>query len=354
MIGERLKRAREAAGFALRDLAEQVGVSHTMISKYEKNKVMPSSSQILKIAKALDVRMEYFFRPSKIKLEGVEFRKRSSLSVRNEKKLTVDIIEQAERWSELVEQYPNHPIMQFSIPKEIPRQIDALEDIDDIADLVREVWGIGFNPIPSMVDLLESHGILVINTDIPSENKFDGLSCSVSEYPIIAISSEYTGDRQRNTLAHELGHLLLDGRLPKHIDEEKACNYFAGAFLLPKSSIIQSLGQRRQTLELGELYLLKHEFGISMGSILYRAAQLGIISQGIAKQFFISFRQKGWHRKEPMEQYPKEKTYLFKQLVLRALAERYIGESKAAELLVMPIAKFHKERKLECADACFN
>lgn len=35
MYPERLKRAREAAGLSLRALAEQVGISHAMIKKYE-------------------------------------------------------------------------------------------------------------------------------------------------------------------------------------------------------------------------------------------------------------------------------------------------------------------------------
>jgi hypothetical protein len=42
---------------------------------------------------------------------------------------------------------------------------------------------------------------------------------------------------------------------------------------------------------------------------------------------------------------------LFQQLVYRALGEGIINESKAAELLVMPIMKFHQARKLEPQDS---
>ena len=52
MIGERLLRARKAAGLSLRALAEQVGVSQTAINKYEKGELTPSSGQLLKLAKA--------------------------------------------------------------------------------------------------------------------------------------------------------------------------------------------------------------------------------------------------------------------------------------------------------------
>jgi predicted HTH domain antitoxin len=42
---------------------------------------------------------------------------------------------------------------------------------------------------------------------------------------------------------------------------------------------------------------------------------------------------------------------LFQQLVFRVLGEGIIGESKAAELLQLPLVQFHRERKLESVDA---
>ncbi|MEJ2415865.1 MAG: hypothetical protein P8Y45_02805 [Exilibacterium sp.] len=48
---------------------------------------------------------------------------------------------------------------------------------------------------------------------------------------------------------------------------------------------------------------------------------------------------------------PNEFPQLFQQLVYRALAEQFIAESKAAELLGIPMMRFHKERQLESSDA---
>jgi predicted HTH domain antitoxin len=48
---------------------------------------------------------------------------------------------------------------------------------------------------------------------------------------------------------------------------------------------------------------------------------------------------------------PQEHPRLFDQLVYRALAEQYISEGKAAELLGIPMMRFHKERQLESSDA---
>ena len=170
-------------------------------------------------------------------------------------------------------------------------------------------------------------------------------------YPIVAVSSQWHGDRQRFTLAHELGHLLLDGRLHSSIDEEKACNRFAGAFLAPKSAVVQLLGPVRRGVEWQELFALKHEFGLSMAGWLQRAKQCGVISEATHLSLWKLFSAKGWRKNEPGEPVPREKPRLFEQLVYRALGEQYVSESKAAELLGIPMMRFHKERQLESTDA---
>lgn len=74
MIADRIRQARLAAGLTLRELGEQVGVSHTAIQKYEKGLVTPSSSKLLKLARACGIRTEYFFRTNSVDLVQLEFR----------------------------------------------------------------------------------------------------------------------------------------------------------------------------------------------------------------------------------------------------------------------------------------
>src|SRR3990167_11216464 len=80
MIGERIKQARAAAGFSLRELAEKAGVVTAMaISKYETGKSTPSSGVLLSLSKALGVPVEYFLRTERVTLEEVEYRKHTKL-----------------------------------------------------------------------------------------------------------------------------------------------------------------------------------------------------------------------------------------------------------------------------------
>jgi Zn-dependent peptidase ImmA (M78 family)/transcriptional regulator with XRE-family HTH domain len=351
MISQRLHRARKAAGLSLRALADLVGVSHAAIKKYEDGEATPNSSALLALAKALGVRTEYFFRPTIPQLDGIQYRKRSGLPQKRQDAITAEILDQIERRLELEALFPHPPVKAFAVPGKLPERANDYAEIEHFGEGLRKAWNLGFDPIPDLVDVLESHGVRVFMVDANDEPKFDGLAATAGGMPLVVVGKRWPGDRQRFTLAHELGHLMLKDRLAPKLDEEKACNRFAGAFLLPEPALRLELGAKRRTrLELRELSLLKQEFGLSMQGILYRAFDLGILPESEFTSEMRSFRARGWRTTEPGEAYPPEKAHLFEQLVFHALAEDYIGESKA-ELLKMPLPEFRGLRALEPVDA---
>lgn len=350
MIGERIKQARAAAGFSLRELAEKAGVVTAMaISKYETGKSTPSSGVLLSLSKALGVPVEYFLRTERITLEEVEYRKHIKLPKKLLRQIEGDVIEQVERYLELEHLFPTSPIKPFKVPDGLPSRVNDCAEIETVADAMRAAWGLGSNPIPELMDTLEEQGIKVFRTDLFHGNRFDGLAATVNGMPIIVVGTDWPGDRQRFTLAHELGHLVLKGRLSDALDEEKAANRFAGAFLVAKSEVFKELGQRRRWLEPQELCVLKKVYGLSMGDWMHRANDLGILADVHYQTMARLFRARGWHEKEPCKDYPGEKTQLFTQLVYHALAEDLIGESKAAELLRVPLKQFHSLRNMDRA-----
>ncbi len=351
MLGERIQRARKAAGLSQEDLGQKLALSKMTLSKFECGLQTPSSTQLIALAKALQVRSEYFFRPQRLDIGQVEYRKRTNTPKKLLNRIQADILEQAERWEELLSFYPQPPIAPFVLPDDLPVQISTLDDIETVAESVQSAWLLGRNPIPDMIDTLEAHGLLVIVTDKDEDTKFDGLAGTVNHKPMVSVGRAWPGDRQRFTLAHELGHLVLKGRLVEGLSEEKACNRFAGAFLLPRQAVLAHFGAHRSALEVQELHLLKHEFGISMGACLFRLRDCGVISQTLFTQWWDRFNQHGWRKQEPGNPYPPENTVLFKQLVYRGLAENYFGEAKAAELLGIALPEFHRQRKLDGMNA---
>ena len=64
MIHKQLQAARMAAGLSEYDVAECVGISPAEIHDFEDDRVTPSSSVLIKLGQALNVRLAYFFRPT--------------------------------------------------------------------------------------------------------------------------------------------------------------------------------------------------------------------------------------------------------------------------------------------------
>ncbi len=60
-FGEKLRQVRERKGYTLKVVAQQAGVSESLISQIERNKVSPAIDTLLSIADVLDIRLEYLF-----------------------------------------------------------------------------------------------------------------------------------------------------------------------------------------------------------------------------------------------------------------------------------------------------
>ena len=314
MIGERIKRARKAAGFNQRELAKLAHISAMAVSKYERDENTPSSGVLMALAKALGVRTEYFFRQVEVKLGHVDYREHNKLPAKEEGKVLADVVEQAERWIELEDFVPTAWSIPFELPGDLPQQVESFDEIEKICTSLRTAWNLGLNPIPDLIDTLESKGVKVFVTRYDGHKNFNGLATTVNGAPLVVVGKHWPGDRQRFTLAHELGHLVLKGRLAKTMKskEEEACNRFAGAFLAPEMMVREMLGEHRTWLEPQELKILKDEFGLSMGGWTHRAFDLGIINKQAMQKAQRYFRAQGWKEKEPGDQYPRERPKSFR------------------------------------------
>jgi Zn-dependent peptidase ImmA (M78 family) len=311
-------------------------VSAQAIGKYERDEDMPSSRVLLALARALDVTEEYLLAEDEIALEGVDFRKKTIATSREEAKLRARTISTLERYL-AVEDLLHLRSVEWERPRSAPHPVADVRDAEDAARSVREDWGLGNDPIPKLAELLEERGIKVISIDLDG---IDGLAAKVRRKEqhaarVIVIKRSTWSERKRFNLAHELGHLVLD--VKAGVDEEKAAHRFAGAFLMPADVLRAEVGPNRSSLSLGELVVLKSRFGVSIQALTYRCKDLGIINQSAYAKLFKVFAERGWRKApfaEPGTIDPEvEEPKRFERLCYRALAEGIIGESRAAELL---------------------
>ena len=340
MFSERLKLARKRSGLSLRALSSAMGgiVSAQAIGKYERAEMMPSSTVAIALADALEVSLSYLLSPTTVSLESVEFRKLASTKAKDRAAVEGEVLDNVDRYLQ-VEQILGLDIPGEDGPDRALFRIDAVEDVEEAATSVRTDWNLGNGPIPDMTELLEERGIKVFKLTLPGS--VDGLSCRVrrsggDDVPVVVCSTGKSLERQRFTIAHELGHLVLD--IPSTVPEEKACHRFAGAFLVPGDELFREVGRRRMNFGFDELIEIKHIFGISAAALVMRMCDLGIITQATLRDVFAGIGS-GWRTDEPRPLRRTESPTRFRRLCLRALAESEISESKAAELLRLRVSE---------------
>lgn len=351
MIGQRLKLARSAAGVSLRDLEERIGnrVTAQAIGKYERDESMPSSGVLIALADALGVSVDYLVGDQEMVLEAVEFRKKQITSKREEAQVEAKVLHMLERYL-LVEELLDLPSVEWDKPREAPYPVNQhVAEADRAAQSLREHWGLGTDPIPNLVELLEEQGIKVLAIDLTN---IDGLTARVRRarkgaVPVIVINRKDWGERQRFTLAHELGHMVMD--VSAKVDDEKAAHRFAGAFLMPADALWAEVGKHRTSIGGSELFYLKQLFGVSVQAITYRCRDLGIFSDSLFRRLFQEFSRLGWRSppyREPLAR-PGEEPTRFRRLTFRALAEGAISEPKAAELLGLSMHELDQLMEVE-------
>lgn len=345
-IGERIKQGRQMAGLTLRDLAADVGVSAQAISKYERNLDVPGSKVLIQLARALGVSVEFFLRPKSFSKIDVKFRRHKSLSSKGKNTILSRVSDWLERYLEIEGILSEDGSgLGFELPLGFPREVKSFRDVETAAEDLRGAWGFGMGPIENLTDLLEAKGLKVVSMD--ADVKFDACTFQAEDdIAVIAIvaRADAPGDRQRFSMAHELGHLMLRAN---GLDDEKAAHCFAAAFLVPEAAARFELRGKRANLSIYELHLLKHKYGLSMQAWIYRAKDLGIISESKANALFRRFSLEGWRKKEPGDTIPNEIPRRFERLVMGAMADGLISEPRASEILGMPVKDFlSKEAKV--------
>jgi len=346
MIGKRLRLARSAMGLSLRDLESNIDnrITAQAISKYERDEAMPGSGVLIALANALGVTVDYLVGDPEMSLEGVEFRRRTISSKREEAQVEAKVLGLLERYL-TVEDLLKLPSVEWDKPREAPFPVEvSVVEADRGARALRAHWGLGIEPVASLVQVLEDRGVKVLAVPLGG---IDGLVAHVRKsngrpVPVVVVNNTKCGERQRFTIAHELGHMVLSpGR---RVDAERAANRFAGAFLMPAEALWSEVGKRRRSIGLGELFELKLLFGVSVQALTIRCRDLGIFGPTLSKRLFHEFDRHGWS-KSPFEEplsLEGERPRRFERLCLRALAENVVSEPKAAELLNISVAELNR------------
>ncbi|MDO9522230.1 MAG: XRE family transcriptional regulator [Methanocorpusculum sp.] len=333
MFGERLKQARKLARLTQEQLGERVSVEKMTISKYEAGKISPSSSTLISLSRVLDVDIDYFFRETSVVLASTpQFRladPKEKLPKKEEKQIIA-------RTQELLEKY-----LEIMAIMDIPSvEVDYAhlkwdvnffhEDIEALTFEVRKEWELGLDPIDNLMSTAEDNGFKIMLVDGP--DNFEAVTFpNESIGPVIVLRKNAPKERQRFSLAHELGHYFVNRGW---CNAEAAANRFAAALLAPKQMLMKDTGVHRTDFTKEELLLLREKYGMSVFALLVRMESLNIIDEKTKKKLMKADREKRWSVRSNGEAYlHTEEPKRMELLVRRAVSEGIISTSKGRELL---------------------
>ncbi|MEU8267510.1 XRE family transcriptional regulator [Sphaerisporangium sp. NPDC049002] len=343
----RLTQARRLAGMTKKDLAERVGVTPAAVGQYETGMTHPRPDLIPRLAGALGVPLAFFLsgRPH-AKLDGSMAHFRSLRSTRvHQRAKAVAFVEQVWELTHALEKrvrLPHVDLPGFS-GGEVHSGVELPRDPAAAARELRRHWGLGTGPISHLVRHMEAHGIVVVLPP-PDEDAttVDAFSTSQLPRPIVVLTANRFDDihRYRFTAAHELGHLVLHGDTAAgDVQQEREADTFAAEFLTPRDSILPELPRR---LDLRRLAELKHVWGVSISSLLYRCREVGLLSDSSASRAYQrlgALRDQPGFAGEPITGYPGEHPVLLRQAFDLASAETDLTMARLATQLAWPLPR---------------
>lgn len=297
MAGElMLGTVRVARGLTQSALAEAAGLSQATVSKLEGGLMTITEVQWGRLAEVLEAPVGLLLQP--VGFAGapatVFHRKRASLQV--------SVMSQLRSRLDLV-----HLQVAGLVGDRVPVGIDR-DPIDDdgyttpeeVAQRVRSRLEVPAGPVADLVGAIEAAGVVVVGADLGSMKVDALMSWPPQGRPVVLLGEHAPGDRQRFSLAHELGHAVMH-EIPTAAQEAEA-DRFAAELLMPRRDIASALGD----VSMAGLAQLKKAWRVSMAALLRRARDLDRISDYQYRHGSIELSRAGYRTREPVVIEPEQ------------------------------------------------
>ena len=283
-------------GWSQTQLSRESGVSQANLSKLENGLIGPTDDVLARVVDALHFPRSLLFESDQVLGLPISvhpmYRKKASVGQRGLDRLEAELNIRLLHVRRLLKSVDFEP--ELPLPK---MDIDEFGgDPEHIAGLLRRTWLVPSGPMKDLVGWVERAGCVVMHCDFAGLS-VDGVTIRAPDLPpCVFLNWNQPADRQRFSLAHELGHIVMH-QIPSPTMEDEA-NAFGSALLLPASQIRPSLSGR---LTIQKLAALKPAWGVSMQALLYRAKTVGAITANQSQYLWRQISALGYRRSEPPE-----------------------------------------------------
>lgn len=252
-VGARLRAARLSNGISQATAAQGLGISRPTLIAVEQGRRQPTPAELVDMARIYGRSVHELVRDTP-PVEALATRFRLEVGAEDEISRAVDALQRvADNVVELEE------LVGAQSDRRWPAQYDTTGLPPDIAarqvaDSERQRLGLGTGPLTRLREILEDeYGIRVFAIGLPRH--IAGLF-AVAE-PVgacIVFNSKHPRERQRWTLAHELGHFLMHRNSSEVTAmeasrgrDERLAESFAGAFLMPEDGLVRRFQSARRS-----------------------------------------------------------------------------------------------------------
>jgi Zn-dependent peptidase ImmA (M78 family)/DNA-binding XRE family transcriptional regulator len=333
---DRVKRLRLLRRWDQSKLAQRATISTSAVSQIETGQVSPTSDQIAAIGSALGYSPEFLTAELNLVPTTRPWLRAYADASRREADARTAAASIATEYIRRLSLAP--------LPDLIPYFADEPDDedvLDDAAAELRELAGLDSDSVVgNVIRAAERLGCVVL----PLESELGrhlGMSVRSDQIPMVCVAKGgVPGDRQRFTVAHELGHLMLHGQTspPRDSNEasrlERQANRFAAAFLGPGDALIDTLFQTGGRVTLRALADIKAVWGISIKSLVGRFHSLGVIDADHARSLYKQISARHWSTNEPVHVPTEAAQWFQRTLTLKVEASEL---AKATECLAARI-----------------
>ncbi len=286
--------ARESRGWTQQTLSEKIHSHKANLSRLEKGDTQAATDTLEAIAEATGYPVQFFYQKGDFIPVNLAYRRRQNVPAK--------IITPIEAQVNIMRMHVEFLTTALDIPAtRLPVYTVTEKNTPAvIAAQLRKAWNIDTAVIPNLTHLLEDKGVLINMFDFGTTRVDSKNILTENGFPLIFLNATLLGDRQRFSLAYELGHLVMHTFtiIPHDRDISHEANAFAAEFLMPAKAISKDFESGITLPLLGEL---KRKWKVSMISLLYRADDLGLLTPNQKRYLIQQFNQLKIRRREPQE-----------------------------------------------------
>jgi Zn-dependent peptidase ImmA (M78 family)/DNA-binding XRE family transcriptional regulator len=333
--------ARESRGLTQKELADLLEISAGKLCRVEQEDQTFTSEIIERLSEVLKYPESFFYQSGDAYIiSTINFRMRDKVSA----KLLSSIEAKTSIFRMNLEVLTK--LTSFPAPKIPDLTVMGTGSPEESAKRLRKLWKLPKGPVENITELLEDHGVPVMNIDFGTE-RVDSRVVLLNNWKHVAIviNKLMLGDRQRFSLAFHLGHLVMHNAkaVPAESRIDHEAKVFAAEFLMPEADIRKDF---EGNITISLLASLKGKWKTSMQALMYRASDLGFLTPNQQRYLISQFNSLKIRRREPSElDIPVEKPLLMRDLITRYRSAQKMSVKEMATLLHLSTEEFLEKYK---------